>query len=240
MRSSHAAAIAQRFDRAAENYDEAASMQAEIAKHLVEKVTRAGLQPNTVLDIGCGTGFVAEIAAQRWPRARITAIDSAPAMLKEMRRKIPEAFVIEGDIAERCFEPEFDLILSSMALHWLSDPRAALEKWRRWLKPQGRLFVTVLLEGSFQEWRDLCAAQGLADGLWPMPRADFASGFAVEDQSICVPYSSARDFLRRLKTIGAAAPRSGHRPFNPAIMRRLLARAPRPFSVTYRVLYIEM
>src|ERR1700689_1300299 len=109
--------IAQRFDRAADCYDRGASVQAEIAAQLVQMATRKITQtPSAVLDIGSGTGFAAAAAAKQWPQAAITAIDGAPAMLKQAQRKIPHLHVIEGDVASRNFEPSFDLILSSMAL----------------------------------------------------------------------------------------------------------------------------
>lgn len=232
--------IAQSFDGAAQSYDRAASTQAEIASRLVLKAASLMQAPKNVLDIGCGTGLVAKAAVQQWPNAALTAVDAAPAMLKEAKRKISSLRVIEGDISERKFGPEFDLILSSMALHWLPNPRAALERWRSWLKPGGHLFAAALIEGSFQEWRDLCAAEGLADGLWLFPAANFAADLDCEEQMIRVSYPSAAEFLHRLKAIGADTPRLDHRPFNVANMRRLLARAPKPFAVTYRVLYIMM
>jgi malonyl-CoA O-methyltransferase len=240
LRNLAAERIAQSFDRAAQGYDRAASIQTEVASCLVQKATRVSPTPKNILDIGCGTGLVAKAAAQQWPDAALTAIDAAPAMLEEAKRKIPRLRVIEGDISERKFGPEFDLILSSMALHWLPDPRRALELWRSWLKPGGHLFAAALIEGSFQEWCDLCAAEGLTDGLWLFPTVDFAAGFDHEEQSIRVSYLSVAEFLHRLKAIGANTPRPDHRPFDAASMRRLLARAPKPFAITYRVLYIMM
>jgi malonyl-CoA O-methyltransferase len=233
--------IARSFDRAAQSYDAAAPVQAQIARHLIEKAMRSAPPVvHRMLDIGCGTGLVAKAAAQQWPDGALTALDAAPAMLKEAKRKIPSLRVIEGDMSERQFGPEFDLIFSSMALHWLPDPRQALEQWRGWLKPQGRLFASLLIEGSFREWRDHCAAEGLADGLWIFPSVGFAASFDCEEQSIHMMYSSAAEFLRRLKSTGAGTPRSDHRPLDTVCMRRLLARAPQPFPVTYRVLYIAM
>ena len=35
--------------------------------------------PQTVVDLGCGTGNVAQILAARWPRARIVGVDNSAA-----------------------------------------------------------------------------------------------------------------------------------------------------------------
>ena len=75
-----------------------------------------------ILDIGCGTGFVAEAAARHWPLAHISAIDAAPAMLDEARRKLPH---LANHRRRYCnasgLNPPIDLILSSMALHWMTQ-----------------------------------------------------------------------------------------------------------------------
>jgi len=233
--------VAERFDRAAQFYDEAASVQAEVAKHLLELTKQhVARPPRTILDIGSGTGMAAALAQHIWPAAKITAMDGAPGMLQQARGKLKHLQVVAGDIAGELPQQSFDLVLSSMALHWLADPAAVLRRWQQLLNPGGTLFAALLTQGSFAEWRALCARANLEDGLWNMPHADFADGFAAatEKQILTVTYPSAHAFLQRLKATGATMPRTGHKPFSAAVMRRLLANAPRPFPVTYEVLYI--
>jgi len=217
-------------------------VQARVAAHLARRAARMTRAPHYILDLGCGTGFAAMEAARRWPQANITALDAAPEMLATARGKLPELETIAGDAATLDFAPRFDLILSSMALHWITDPRAMLMKGRGWLAPQGKLHVALPVAGSFRQWRDLCAREGIEDGLWNLPAEDFADGLAVsgERQSIEVEYPSAHDFLRRLKAIGAATPRVEHRPAPVPALRRLLMRAPRPFAVNYDLQYLEL
>lgn len=229
-----------RFDRAAKIYDQGASLQVQVARELVERA-RQSPAPFDILDIGCGTGFASRAAAQKWPRASLTALDCAPSMLKEAARKIPGLKTIAADAAEADFPPGFDLILSSMALHWLPDPQAALLRWRRWLKPQGAMHIALPISGSFQEWRDLCGNENISDGLWPLPPEDFAGDSADgEVRIIRKTYPSAQEFLQSLKTIGAALPRKGHRPISAAIMRKLLYLAPQPFAITYKILFLNI
>ena len=229
------------FDRAAPRYDAAASLQAEVAQRLVARIAPSEPPPHTILDLGCGTGFTTQGLHRRWPQADLTALDSAPAMLQEAQSKIPTLRPIVGDAATASFGREFDLITSSMMAQWLPDPAAALARWQSWLKPQGHLHVALPIAGSLSAWRDLCRDHGFEDGLWPLPTADFAlDSYESFVEEIEVVYESAHQFLRRLKEIGASTPRQTHRPQSPDRMRRLLAAAPQPFSVTYRILYIEM
>ncbi len=236
-------AIARRFDSVAEAYDQNATAQSQIAHHLADIVARkTPKSPAAILDIGCGTGFVAEAVIERWPRADLTAVDSSLAMLRQAKRKLPHLRAVAGDITAMEFGAEFDLILSSMALHWLAEPQAAIKHWQKWLKPGGRLFVAFLVAGSFAEWRDLCASQGVSDSLWPLPEADFAAGLAavIERRTVETVHPSARDFLHNLKAMGGATPRPGHKPIPVYAMRRLLRAAPKPFTASYNVLYLEM
>ncbi|MGE3624489.1 MAG: trans-aconitate 2-methyltransferase [Bdellovibrionales bacterium] len=235
--------ICSHFEHAAAHYDHAAAMQAHVAACLVEMAAGDVRHlPRAILDIGCGTGLVAQAARSHWPEAGIFGIDGAPSMLAEARRKLPGLKTQQADIAHIELRPEFDLVLSSMALHWMPNPFRTLRGWQKGLKSNGRLFAALLVDGSFAEWRALCASEGTRDGLWPLPRPDFADGLAVtcKDQKLVLDDSSVRAFLQRLKKTGAAAARPGHRPFETGRMRRLLAAAPTPFSVTYRILYVRL
>ncbi len=242
MTMSSAQTIAKYFNRAAPVYDEAASVQSRVAQLLLRRAAISVPSPTTILDIGCGTGFVSIAAHKLWPKAKITALDHAYAMVRQTKVKAPCLQTIVSDITEINFGSTFDLVLSSMMLHWIPNPYAELLRWRKWLKPKGRIQVSLLTEGSFQEWRELCKQASVKDGLWPMPRADFADHVDCQSSSeiINIAYSSAHDFLQRLKITGAAMPQAGYRSLNPAAMRQLLREAPKPFTVSYRVLYLEI
>ena len=130
-----------------------------------------------------------ELALSQWPDAELTALDAAPAMLARLRAKFPKVATIEGDAARLASLGRHDLILSSMMLHWLDDPRAALAAWRRHLAPGGLLCVATPVAGSLHEWRDLLRASGLDDGLWAFPPQNFAEASARGSRSWTFPPS---------------------------------------------------
>ncbi|HEU0118855.1 MAG TPA: methyltransferase domain-containing protein, partial [Alphaproteobacteria bacterium] len=176
------------FDAAAPDYDRWAEIQAQTAQQLVAKCDATS--PVDILDIGCGTGFVSESAAKKWPDATITALDHAPAMLLEAQRKVPRLKTILADAASAEITQKFDIIFSSMMLHWLPDPLAALKLWRTWLKPNGVMHIAFLTENSFSEWADLCRDDGVENGLWKMPPASLAdaTGATCEYQNIQISH----------------------------------------------------
>jgi malonyl-CoA O-methyltransferase len=233
-------AIVRAFDAAADTYDALSQAQWHIAQNLVAQAR--GDAPRTILDLGCGTGHLTEAALRRWPQAKIVALDRAPAMLEALERKSPGVRTILGDAAQPGTLGEFDLIFSSMVLHWLPEPRLALTRWRRLLAPGGQLHVAVPVEGSLGEWRAACRRIGVADGLWRFPEPDFAADLTVASCMGAQPttYADARGFLKSLKHTGAQSAREDHRPLAPHILRRLLAAQQGPFTATFRIQYLEL
>jgi ubiquinone/menaquinone biosynthesis C-methylase UbiE len=101
------------------------------------------------LDAGCGTGFLALELAGRGHR--VTAVDFAPAMLAEARRKAAQRGASirfeEADAEQLPFASgSFDLAISRHLLWTLPHPEAAIDEWIRVLRPEGRL---VVVDGQF-------------------------------------------------------------------------------------------
>ncbi|WNI14891.1 methyltransferase domain-containing protein [Actinacidiphila sp. ITFR-21] len=103
--------------------------------------------PSDVLDLGCGTGSLALLAAEQGHR--VTAVDRSPRMARLARRKLAgtAARVVVGDASRPPVRPGgFDTVLVRHVLWTLPDPVAALRHWARLLRPGGRL---VLVEGRW-------------------------------------------------------------------------------------------
>jgi malonyl-CoA O-methyltransferase len=235
--------IIRAFETAAPRYDSFASVQAHVAKTLVEYIDDGHVTtPQTILDIGCGTGLLCSEAAKRWPHATITALDAAPAMLQEAKRKNPNLITLHDDAASFTTTERFDLILSSMALHWLPRPETVLRHWQSLLQPTGSLYVALPIEGSLSEWRTCCAEHGVKDGLWDFPPADFAndSAHSITLKKITASYPSAHAFLCEMKNSGAATAHPHHRAIPTPTMRALLTNSPKPFEVSYDVLFCRV
>jgi malonyl-CoA O-methyltransferase len=237
------ASIVAAFDAAAQSYDALTQVQREVARALVARAAMEMSAPKTILDLGAGTGHVTELALQQWPGAQLTALDAAPSMLARLHAKFPKVATIRRDAARLDGVGRYDLILSSMMLHWLDAPRDALAHWRGHLTPGGLLCVAVPVAGSLGEWRDFTRLAGIEDGLWAFPPADFANGLgaATEISDFPAEYPDARAFLRALKGAGAHKSRPGVRPASAGALRRLLAaRLGGPFKATFRAVLLSL
>ncbi|MYT72831.1 MULTISPECIES: class I SAM-dependent methyltransferase [unclassified Streptomyces] len=105
--------------------------------------------PGAVLDLGCGTGSLSLLAAERGHR--VTGIDSAPRMLELARRKLADraAEFHLGNAAEPPVRPgAYDVVLVRHVLWTLPGPEDVLRHWLTLLRPAGRL---VLIEGVWGE-----------------------------------------------------------------------------------------
>lgn len=235
--------IVRAFDAAARTYDAASQVQCDIARELVARAAReAGTPPKTILDLGAGAGHVTGAALEAWPRADIVALDGAPAMLKTLGEKYPGVKTLVREASRLDGLGPFDLILSSMMLHWLPDPPAALAHWRRHLAPGGQMHVAVPVAGSLSEWRDFLRKAGLEDGLWAFPPADLGRhlGARAEQQRFPMTYPDARAFLQNLKRTGAHKARPGHSPLPAAALRRLLAARPGAFVASFQIVFLAV
>jgi ubiquinone/menaquinone biosynthesis C-methylase UbiE len=117
------------------------------AKDLLET---AALAPGMrVLDVACGTGVVARLAAaQVGPTGRVAGVDSNEAMLAIARAQpAPIGAQVEwwqGDATKLPFpEAEFDRVLCQHGLQYVPDRTAALGEMKRVLASGGRLALSV-------------------------------------------------------------------------------------------------
>ncbi|MFJ3233257.1 class I SAM-dependent methyltransferase [Streptomyces sp. NPDC086787] len=102
-------------------------------------------RPADLLDLGCGTGSLSLLAAERGHR--VTGVDLSPRMVERARAKLAgrDAVFLTGDAAappvgERCY----DVVLVRHVLWTLPHPDRVLRHWSGLLRPGGRL---VLVEG---------------------------------------------------------------------------------------------
>ncbi|MGV9557987.1 class I SAM-dependent methyltransferase [Streptomyces sp. NPDC003401] len=102
-------------------------------------------RPGDLLDLGCGTGSLSLLAAERGHR--VTGVDLSPAMIDRARAKLAgrdAVFLIGDAAAPPVGEERFDTVLVRHVLWTLPDPGRALRHWCGLLRPAGRL---VLVEG---------------------------------------------------------------------------------------------
>jgi ubiquinone/menaquinone biosynthesis C-methylase UbiE len=101
--------------------------------------------PRRVLDLGCGTGQLAERIAAALPRVRIVGCDFSAGMLAAARARVRRAAWAQADAGWLPFASErFGAIVSTEAFHWFPDQPRALRECFRVLEPGGRLLIAFV------------------------------------------------------------------------------------------------
>lgn len=98
-----------------------------------------------VLDLGCGAGQLAHHLAERGA-AEVIGIDISERMLGLARaeRSHPRLTYLREAIEQATFSPDrFDLVVSSLAFHYVADYRGLIRRIACWLSPGGILVYST-------------------------------------------------------------------------------------------------
>lgn len=147
------------FSRASRGYADAAALQREIEARLLESLDYLDARtPGVVLDVGSGPGHAAHAMRQRWPKARIVALDLALPMLRQvvprtgwnpLRRPIDRAC---ADLrALPLADGSVDVLFSNLCLQWIDDLPSAFAEFRRVLSPRGLLLCSTFGPDTLHE-----------------------------------------------------------------------------------------
>ena len=218
------------FSRAAHHYDEAAALQREVASRLSEALdyfedpSRGGRAPEVVLDVGAGPGHAALAMQQRWPKARIIALDLAPGMLHEARARFgtdrarlfdfkrrPHAVCADAR-ALPVRDASVDVLFSNLCLQWVEDLPAVFAGFRRVLRPGGLLLVSTFGPDTLMELREAFSRADESPHVSLFPSiaqcgdALIAAGFkdpVLDRDEFVLGHADLAGLMRELRTLGA-------------------------------------
>ena len=134
----------------------------------LDLVNEAGLRPGErVLDVACGTGSIARLAAERvGPNGRVSALDANAGMLS-VARSLPSAMPIKWyeTAAESVPLPDhsFDVVFCGISLQFFADKAAALREMRRVLKPGGRAYISTPVPNAVMDLFDRAIARHVSE-----------------------------------------------------------------------------
>lgn len=210
------------FEQAAATYEEAAALQHEVCRRMLERLNYIRQQPAAVLDAGSGTGNALPALLQRYPRAHFVAVDLALGMLRRGRARLPwwrglpglrPALSWVGADIERLplATNTIDMVWSNLALQWVNDLPAAFAEMYRVLKPGGLLMFSTFGPDTLKELRLAYEAiphrhvnrfvdmHDIGDVLVKLGFADPV----MDMEMFTLTYGDVRQLMRELKAIGA-------------------------------------
>jgi len=93
-----------------------------------------------IIDLGCGPGNSTAVLAERWPKAKITGLDSSEAMLETARKSNPAGEWTKGDIVEWANQQKgalYDVVFANASLQWVPHQAANLPRLLARVSPGG-------------------------------------------------------------------------------------------------------
>jgi ubiquinone/menaquinone biosynthesis C-methylase UbiE len=117
---------------------------------MLDVVAKEIAAPNTVLDVGCGTGRLLSKARALYPSAQLIGVDPAEGMVEIARGQLPSATIyLAAAESLPLADSSVDVVLSSISFHHWSDQLAALREISRVLRSGG---CFCLADISMPEW----------------------------------------------------------------------------------------
>ena len=225
--------VTQSFAAAAASYDKVAVLQRQTADELLDRLSFVKLQPSLILDLGTGTGRNLALLHQRYPNARLLAMDIAMGMLQQakkrfrhdlgLRRWLPGATALglfTGDAEQiPLADNSVDLVFANLSLQWC-EPRQVFKEIQRVLAPGGLLVYTSLGPETLTELRQAWATVddyphvNVFYDVLDIGNAMTAAGLqdcVLDVEPYTLQYPDAMMIMRDLKTLGAHNVNDGRR-----------------------------
>jgi len=207
-------AVKASFSKAAGHYDRFADLQREIGHHLFHMMPVTVKHANSMLDLGCGTGYFSALLREINSNASLICFDLSPQMLQQTaQRKLKLCHYVEGDIDAQPFTTgQFDLIFSNLVLQWSEQLSLSLQQTNQALNNGGNLCFSTLLDGSLfelqQAWKSVDSAVHVNHFLSAeqVLTAVNLAGYQqvnIHTETRVKKYSNVISVLKALKGIGA-------------------------------------
>lgn len=147
------------FDQQAKKYY--SSFFGQHAKSLYEQVEQKVnlVHPDSILDIGCGTGEVLARLLSKNPQLKASGLDLSTEMLKLAKDKLGNGVELkQGDSEKLPWEKaSFNMVICTDSFHHYPNPQRVLAEIYRVLKRGGTLIISeIWLPAPFRQITNFC------------------------------------------------------------------------------------
>ncbi|MEM9943870.1 MAG: malonyl-ACP O-methyltransferase BioC [Planctomycetota bacterium] len=203
--------IAHQFNRASQTYESTASLQNEMASVLLDQIPVN--QSGTLVDLGCGTGWLLrQIASRPENQFRLIGVDLAEGMIEATRNQVKSADLYCCDLEQTPLKNQSaDLIVSNAAIQWC-DSRDAVIEIDRICRNGGKILIATFGPKTFRELRSAWEAVGdktprihaqLPEESWKqLLISSRFSEIQTETQMRQLNYDSVSELLDSIKKMG--------------------------------------
>ena len=143
-----------RFSAHAGDYDHYATVQKRTIDRLCRQVEQIGPLSGPLLDIGTGTGALAERLGSHLAHGQLTVMDIAHGMTLQAQRRLGQANACDADACALPFrDGVFISAVSSSVYQWVAGLPAAFAEVARVLQPKGVFAAALFGQRTLEELR---------------------------------------------------------------------------------------
>lgn len=189
-------------------YANAAILAQTIGQEMLARLEFVTLQPQVIVDLGCGTGNFSKTLTERYPEAHVIALDIDYPMLQFAEPQVGKTSRICADaLTLPLADQSVDLLFANLLLPWCDDLAKLFREWRRVLRTDGLLVFTSLGPDTLREWREELGNFMLPNFIDMHEVGDLLTGarFAepvLDMEYYSLTYRGTEDFLRELHESG--------------------------------------
>ena len=164
-------------------------LRREISGRMFERLSLIKIQPERVLDAGCGEGDDLMALAQAFPAADLLGIDISPNMLQTARDRSVQSYSLMRKLLSRwklnafqrspitltCAEfsdlplaaASANLLWSNLALHWHPQPHKVIREWARVMRVDGLLMFSAFGPDTFLQLKEAYSSLNIRPPVLP-------------------------------------------------------------------------
>ena len=139
------------------------------------------IEPKSIIDIGCGPGNSTQVLVNRWPKAKITGLDSSSAMIKKAKVAYPDQEWILADVLTYEAEIKYDIVYSSAAIQWMPNHEDLLKRFHGMLSVSGVVAIQIPLFWDMPLGKIIKNTS--KDGPWKEPMKGVSDLFTIHNYS---------------------------------------------------------
>ena len=176
----------------------------------------------SILDIGCGTGFVLSKISEEFSKAKLYGSDIFIEALKIAQGKLsPASVLMQMDARKIPYQDEFDVIIACDVLEHIQEDELVLENFARALRPGGGIILTVPQHPWLWSKADDEAQHVRRYTASELPEKVGKAGFKILLNTSFVSLLLPALLLSRLRTKGGNNPQSDEFEISPGLNKVL-------------------
>ena len=107
----------------------------------------------SMIDLGCGDGFLIYALKKEFPKIKIIGIDISPRRIEGLKKNFPKGNFLVKDVCNTGLKQKFDFVHSSQVLEHVPSDTAMIIEMKRLLKDEGVLFCSSVIKKSWAVYK---------------------------------------------------------------------------------------